>query len=439
MKIYSIKEIIKASNDILKYEIPYKVLNKENTRVKNKSSHKIEDKIINSQKNNIEKEKKYQNKEKPLLLKNEVHTSTDNKIVSFNYKINIKPEVKDHMINELYHYLKKKVKKNTLKLIIDDQLELKNLKNKINLLKQIESKLKDNFESSKRDNEILQIKQKKLENENIEFKIHNESIHNNLDQANKDNSKLEIENKDLKIHNDKLDVDNIDLKIDNDLLNDNINKITQSLERLDNENKDLKIEKDKLGLDNIDLKIDNDLLNDNINKITQGTEKLNVENKELKNNLEEIKDNLNESNLKNRSYETNNNELKKTVSRYIVNSKKIEENLDLAEQSKNTKLVEQTDKVKFYQEENVRLSSELLIAKKKNETIKENLNVIETEKEKISNKIKELSQTIDVKSNIIPSSFIKSNEDMSEKKIDTLDEKEQQSLDEVINRIFAKI
>jgi hypothetical protein len=439
MKIYSIKEIIKASNDILKYEITHKILNKENTRVKKKSSSKIEDKIINSQKNNIEKEKKYPNKEEPLLLKNEVPTSIDNKINSFNYKINIKPEVKDHMINELYHYLKKKVKKNTLKLIIDDQLELKNLKNKINLLKQIESKLKDNFESSKRDNEILQIKQKKLENENIEFKIHNESIHNNLDQANKDNSKLEIENKDLKIHNDKLDVENIDLKIDNDLLNDNINKITQSLERLDNENKDLKIEKDKLGLDNIDLKIDNDLLNDNINKITQGTEKLNVENKELKNNLEEIKDNLNESNLKNRSYETNNNELKKTVSRYIVNSKKIEENLDLAEQSKNTKLVEQTDKVKFYQEENVRLSSELLIAKKKNETIKENLNVIETEKEKISNKIKELSQTIDVKSNIIPSSFIKSNEDMSEKKIDTLDEKEQQSLDEVINRIFAKI
>ena len=397
MKIYSIKEIIKASNDILKYEITHKILNKENTRVKKKLSSKIEDKIINSQKNNIKKEKKYPDKEEPLLLKNEVPTSIDNKINSFNYKINIKPEVKDHMINELYHYLKKKVKKNTLKLIIDDQLELKNLKNKINLLKQIESKLKDNFESSKRDNEILQIKQKKLENENIEFKIHNESIHNNLDQANKDNSKLEIENKDLKIHNDKLDVENIDLKIDNDLLNDNINKITQSLERLD------------------------------------------TENKELKNNLEEIKDNLNESNLKNRSYEINNNELKKTVSRYIVNSKKIEENLDLAEHSKNTKLVEQTDKVKFYQEENVRLSSELLIAKKKNETIKENLNVIETEKEKISNKIKELSQTIDVKSNIIPSSFIKSNEDMSEKKIDTLDDKEQQSLDEVINRIFAKI
>jgi hypothetical protein len=36
MKIYSIKEIIKASNNILKYEITHKILNKENTRVKKK-------------------------------------------------------------------------------------------------------------------------------------------------------------------------------------------------------------------------------------------------------------------------------------------------------------------------------------------------------------------------------------------------------------------
>tara|TARA_B110000971_G_C19996336_1_gene494495 strand:- start:87 stop:1280 length:1194 start_codon:yes stop_codon:yes gene_type:complete len=397
MKIYSIKEIIKASNDILKYEITHKILNKENTRVKKKLSPKIEDKIINSQKNNIEKEKKYQNKEEPLLLKNEVTTSTDNKIDSFNYKINIKPEVKDHMINELYHYLKKKVKKNTLKLIIDDQLELKNLKNKINLLKQIESKLKDNFESSKRDNEVLQIKQKKLENENIEFKIHNESIQNNLDQSYKNNAKLEIENKNLKIYKDKLDVENIDLKIDNDLLNDNINKITQ------------------------------------------GNERLNAENKELKNNLEEIKDNLKESNLKNRSYEINNNELKNTVSRYILNSKKIQEKLNLTEEKKYLKLEEQTEKVKFYQEENIRLSSELISAKRKNETIKDNLNLIENEKEQISNKIKELNKSIEGKTNIISTPFLNETEKQVPKNSDKLNEKEQKSLDEVINRIFAKI
>ena len=85
------------------------------------------------------------------------------------------------------------------------------------------------------------------------------------------------------------------------------------------------------------------------------------------------------------------------------------------------------------------MSAEVLYAQKKNETIKENLHSIETEKEEISNKIKELNHSIDEKTNIIPSSFSKTNEETSEKKIDTLNDKEQKSLDEVINRIFAKI
>ncbi|MBD1157468.1 hypothetical protein IDH10_04845, partial [Pelagibacterales bacterium SAG-MED20] len=102
-------------------------------------------------------------------------------------------------------------------------------------------------------------------------------------------------------------------------------------------------------------------------------------------------------------------------------------------------LDEQTEKVKFYQEENIRLSSELLSAQKKNETIKDNLNSIETEKEKISNKIKELNKSIDVKTNIIPSTFVKENTVKDKKKIESLNDQEQKSLDEVISRIFSKI
>ena len=44
-----------------------------------------------------------------------------NKADSLNSKIKIKPEIKDNMVNELYLYIKKKIKKNTLKLIIDEQ------------------------------------------------------------------------------------------------------------------------------------------------------------------------------------------------------------------------------------------------------------------------------------------------------------------------------
>ena len=159
----------------------------------------------------------------------------------------------------------------------------------------------------------------------------------------------------------------------------------------------------------------------------------------MKADFDKTKNDLNENIEKNRSNETHNLELKNTVSRYTVNTKKIQEKLDLAEKSNYLKLEAQTGKVKFYQEENVRLSSELLAGQKKNTTIKENLNFIETEKEEISNKIKELNKSIDEKTNIIPSNFIKQSLVKTEEKNETLNDKEQKSLDEVINRIFAKI
>ena len=71
----------------------------------------------------------------------------------------------------------------------------------------------------------------------------------------------------------------------------------------------------------------------------------------------------------------------------------------------------------------------------KNQMIKVNLNDIETEKAKISDKIKELSNSIDEKKNIISTSFKKENLEINEK----LNDKEQKSIDEVINRIFKKI
>ena len=96
-------------------------------------------------------------------------------------------------------------------------------------------------------------------------------------------------------------------------------------------------------------------------------------------------------------------------------------------------------KVKFYKDENIRLSSELLSEQKKNEAIKENLNNIELEKEKISNKIKELNNAITGNSNIVTSSFVKKMPTEVKKDINKLTDVEQKDLDEVINRIFSKI
>ena len=74
------------------------------------------------------------------------------------------------------------------------------------------------------------------------------------------------------------------------------------------------------------------------------------------------------------------------------------------------------NKLKFYQDENVRLSSELVSVQKKNENIKVNLNDIEKEKEKISSTIKELSKSIEEKTNIFSTEFIKENNKKTEEK-----------------------
>jgi len=166
---------------------------------------------------------------------------------------------------------------------------------------------------------------------------------------------------------------------------------------------------------------------------------LSIVNEEFKINLKEQKLKLDESLEKNRSFEINNSELKNTVSRYITNCKKLQEKINLLENSKNLDFEDEVKKVKFYQDENIRLSSELLLAKKKNETIKVNLNDIELEKQKISNKIKELNNSITGKSNVISPNIIKETPVNTQNDKNKLNDKEQKNLDEVINRIFAKI
>ena len=384
MKIYSIKEIVKATNSFLNPET--KTLPKKSKKIKNiKLPPETESIIAEAESTILDK-----NKKKSLSLKNEVLNVPRNSIDSFNYKIKIKPEVKDHMINELYLYLKKKVRKSTLKLIIDEQLEIKNLRNKVNILKQTEANLKNSYQTLKNEHESVL-----------------------------------LDNKNLEINKIQLNSEINELRIGNEVLQNNVNKVTENNNQLDK-----KI---------VELKTDNNVLHNNLNEVTENNKQLDIENKDLKADFDKTKNDLNENIEKNRSNETHNLELKNTVSRYIVNTKKIQEKLDLAEKSNYLKLETQTEKVKFYQEENVRLSSELLAVQKKNTTIKENLNFIETEKEEISNKIKELNKSIDEKTNIIPSNFIKQSLVKTEEKNETLNDKEQKSLDEVINRIFAKI
>ena len=314
MNIYSIKELVKATNSFLILE-PKNIIKKNNTKME--TQFELESKL-----------------------------ETINKVDSLNSKIKIKPEIKDNMVNELYLDIKKKIKKNTLKLIIDEQAEIKNLKKTINFLKKFEKKLKNNY------------------------------------QVLKNNYELGLKN-------------NETLKIDNDLLEEKQNQIIRNSDQLKNENNELKIP------------------------------------------LKEIKLNLEESLEKNRSFEIHNNELKNTISRFIVDNKKLRENISLLENYKNSNSADEINKIKFYQDENVRLSSDLLIEQKNNKNIKENLNNIAIEKEIISNKIKELSESLALKSNIVSSSFVKESAADVQENIIKSDGTKEKDLDEVINKIFS--
>lgn len=177
-------------------------------------------------------------------------------------------------------------------------------------------------------------------------------------------------------------------------------------------------------------------------------------NEELKLNLINLEKKLLE---KDRSFKINNDELKKTLSRYISNYKKIEEELKLFKENEKdsnelslakSKLEEMNSKIKFYQDENIRLSSEISKIKKNYETIKINLTGVENQKDDIFKKIKELNNSL-IKNNIVGTPFI--NEPIEEDSINSeilndiidtnVDEEKKNNnkkndLDELIGNIF---
>ena len=153
MNIYSIEEIIKASNSILK---------KKDTPVYND----IE----------LNKIKKINNKKKPLLIQKKDFIKRVPVII---HNVN-----KDELLDKLYNFFKNKVKKNTIKLIIELKEELVSLGNKIAVLK---------FHGEEKDKSNILLKEDILnlvnEKNKIKYELKKKIINTNL---------LQVENKDLK-------------------------------------------------------------------------------------------------------------------------------------------------------------------------------------------------------------------------------------------------
>ena len=310
-KHFSTSEIIKASDDIL------------NTPSK---SSKI---------NNIKITKN--NYSSPLLLVNEISKNASPKAnMSFinnlnKNNININEKIKNEIINELYNLFKKKIKKNTLKIIFDQQIEIKKFQKKI---------------------EYLNESKKILEN-------NNHDLQSNLNQIIEDKKILENNNHDLQ---------------------SNLNQIIEDKKVLENNNHDLQSSLDKI----IEEK---EML---IEKNTRAQEELSLEKSNLLNN------------------------------------------------SNNEKLTELNNKLKFYQDENLRLSRDLSNSQETHHIIKKQLNDFEKQKNQISNQIQELNNSVS-KSNLITPTFVNELPPEASQDLKNLNNQDMTNLNETIKKIFKKL
>jgi chromosome segregation ATPase len=310
-KHFSISEIIKASDDIL------------NTPSK---SSKI---------NNIKITKN--NYSSPLLLVNEISKNASPKAnMSFinnlnKNNININEKIKNEIINELYNFFKKKIRKNTLKIIFDQQIKIKKFQKKI---------------------EYLNESKKILEN-------NNHDLQSNLNQIIEDKKILENNNHDLQ---------------------SNLNQIIEDKKVLENNNHDLQSSLDKI----IEEK---EML---IEKNTRAQEELSLEKSNLLNN------------------------------------------------SNNEKLTELNNKLKFYQDENLRLSRDLSNSQETHHIIKKQLNDFEKQKNQISNQIQELNNSVS-KSNLIEHTFVNELPPEASQDLKNLNNQDMTNLNETIKKIFKKL
>ena len=280
-QLYSTSEIIEACDDILN---------------RSQENSKIEGIII-------KKENKHQH---PLLLVNEISNDTISKTKnSFlndlvtndansrkNYEIDDK--IKNEIIIKIYNLFKKKIKKNTLKLIVDQQIEIKKFQKEINYLNE---------------------NKKALEASNHNF-----------------------------------------------------------LSKLD--------------------------------KITEDKKMLIEKNKKIQEELFSQKSNFKKSNL--------------------------------LHNSNSGKLTELNNKLKFSQDENLRLSSEVFNSRKKYNVIKKQLYDFELQKNQLSNQIEELNDTVN-KSNLVTPSFINELPSEATEDIEKLGKQDATKLNATINKIFSKL
>ena len=187
-------------------------------------------------------------------------------------------------------------------------------------------------------------------------------------------------------------------------------------------------------------------------KIKKNTLKLivdqQIEIKKFQKEINYLNENKKALEASNHNFVSNLDKITEDKKMLIEKNKKIQEELfsqksnfkksNLLHNSNSGKLTELNNKLKFSQDENLRLSSEVFNSRKKYNVIKKQLYDFELQKNQLSNQIQELNDTVN-KSNLVTPSFINELPSEATEDIKKPIKKDASQLDTSINKIFNKL
>tara|TARA_B110000503_G_scaffold25360_1_gene40075 strand:+ start:1175 stop:2455 length:1281 start_codon:yes stop_codon:yes gene_type:complete len=378
INIYSIKEILEASDNIL------------TSPTKNKDPSFLDDGIIDNKKRinisldnpltlkNTDTKKNIPTDIEKIILEAE-NSQLKNKITVNELPDNNKTEAllvenkisQKELIDDLYKKFGKKIKKNTLQLILE-------LKKNINFLTK-------NISDLKQDKKEIEKNNINLNNNILELKSNEKNLESNLKQSIGGFNSLYDKHKSLKLNFNVLEEDQLykqkkinetselSQKLENKIKNldeqlieykDNESILVSKVKKLenyilinDNSNEELTNKNDILKKKNHELKVKLDAVG-HIDVYLEEITQLKLKNKDLENTIEKLK-----------SYEDNN-----------------DQNLNIINELEN--------KIKYYQEENIRISNQLYEANKRFDIIKSEIEVLQDQRSSLITKINSVNDVI---------------------------------------------
>ena len=351
INIYSIHEIVEATNNILQRQSKKNETNKT-TQVDKEVPLLLTDLIEVKEIKKIDSNQKDKSSKSFIIQKS---------------KTIIKSKKEKQSIDDIYIKLNKKIKKNSLKLIFDQQAEINKLNNTITNLKQLN-------ETILSEQNILNLKINELKNLKDTLILEKNSLNEQLENiiAKQKSSDIQID----------------DLKKNKIILEKQINELSNKKNSLSNEK---------------------DFLNEQLNDLKTKQSSSEIEIKQLKKEKLELENKIDEIQTQNEN-----------------NKKKI---YDISEiENKN----------KFFQDENIRIGSELLEIKKKHDILKKEIEKYENQKSNLISKINSVNEALS-DTNILTNVF----ENKVQNKVNIIDHNRieteiSKNLDEKIKNIFSK-